>query len=1076
MSVLIHKNISSKSHFFDSSDEIIENLILDDSDKNKQKIQLILPTGRLQRKYDNLFVRLFWERHKKPAGDPSIFTFDSLVKLLLNKYFPDEHFHFVNELYKFGLFDQARIEEKSFADTSFFGDKNSNPPLHAIQKIYKLIEGLKKDGVTPENFLSEILDETKKNTNSEKLNSLGKLFQKYQDKFSGNLIDSPLAIGKLTEYFKNNFENNNKDLPCLYFDFFFEFNKPEIELVSSLAGFGYPILIKLDYSEGSKPLPSFTNISSSIANFLESGFEIKFLDSHTKSKVLSLIQNRLFSTSHSASIPEYERCLGVIECESKTHEIKSITKLIKHLHFDKNIPLEQMIIHARSTSDYSLLMKEEFAKARIPINISDRFELASSPISISVTNILELILSGFRGDLLLKFASNLHITFPENLNINLSLLKKYLYEFRLVNKTFFAEDERNEIEIINKLFDLKIKNTNHKREKDNIFKVRENILSIFNLIDSETKNIDLMAMTPPQFRDLIVRFIQKFSLTTPAEINKQSQDKFSRYLINREIEKNSKGIATFTKLINELSFVLENTLSKQKQTLSYYFERLKAAVSDSKYQIRELYDYGITFTSIEQSRGFDKKVSILLGFTDEQFPMPFRTDKIIGKRLYSAQKQHTARERNLFYHFLASGTKYLENLEKEIYIFYPKTSFSGEASISPFVEELSHLTGLRSDNLIKSDKLYPWSKINTYPKRKEIISSSSWTEYQQVIIDNTNNSELVKLKLEREFKKSKSPYNIEKYVANPYNYFIENVLGLRDENLPDESLSGLEKGSILHKIVEKFCSSTIEHDYLELQINSSQNIPLLNLDFTKKEKYSKFLLNIAEEEFEKIEYSHPYFSAQKKSILGTKSHTGLLDIWLDFELTKLKTENPWRGAFFEFAFSEVEIMDKTKLSGRIDRIDLRKSDNKIEYLIYDYKLRKSNNISTRKEIENFEKFQLPLYIIATKIIFDKKFHTEFTSVGGIYQFLIPFHEKGKSFLIEPTILSSMDGFSSEVLSQFKNLKTWKKEEFNKILIEMPEKIKEINESIKSGTFLYNEIKKENNFNKKITLLEKMYRK
>jgi PD-(D/E)XK nuclease superfamily len=1070
MSVLIHKNISSESQFFDSSDEIIENLILGEANEDNQKIQLILPTGRLQRKYDNRFVRLFWEKHKMPASDPEIYTFDSLVKLLLNNYFSDEHFHFINELYKFGLFDQSRIEEKLF----FAGD-NSKPPLHAIQKIYKLIEGLKKDGITPDNFLSEILGEDKKSTNSEKLNSLGKLFQKYQNKFSGNLIDSPLAIGKLIEYFKNNSENNKTILPCLYFDFFFEFNKPEIELLSSLAGFGYPILIKLDYSEGSKPLPSFTNISSSIASFLENGFEIKFLDSHSKSKVLSLIQNRLFSTSQTGSIPEYQRCLRVVESESKTHEIKSITKLIKHLHFDKNIPLEQIIIHARSTSEYSLLMKEEFAKARIPVNISDRFEMASSPIALSIFNILELILSGFRGDLLLKFASNLHITFPENLNIEISLLKKYLYEFRLVNKTFFAEDDRNETQKINELFDIKIKNSKHKNEKNNIFKVRENILSIFNLIESETKNIDLEAMTPDQFRDLIVRFIQKFSLTTPAEINKQSKDKFSRYLINREIEKNSKGIAAFTKLINELSFVLENTLSEKKQTLSYYFERLKAAVSGSRYQIRELYDYGITFTSIEQSRGFEKKVSILLGFTDEQFPMPFRTDKIIGKQLYSARRNHTARERNLFYHFLTSGTKYLENLEKEIYVFYPKSSSSGEFSVSPFVEELAHITGLRTEDLIKSDELCPWSKINTFPKSTEKTSNSDWVRYEQTMVDKTNSSESVKLKLEHESQKAKSPYNIEKYVANPYNYFVENMLGLRDEILPDESISGLEKGNIIHKIVERFCVSIIEDDYLELQINSSLNIPLLNLDFNKKEKYSKFLLNIAEEEFEKIEYSHPYFSAQKGSILGTKSHSGLLDVWLNFELAKLKTGNPWRAAFFEFTFDNIEIDEKTKINGRIDRIDLRKNGQEIEFLICDYKL-SNKNISTRKEIENLEKFQLTLYILATKIILDKKFNTEFIPVGGIYQFLIPHHDKGKSLLIEPTILLSMDGFSSEVLSQLRNLKTWEKEEFNKILINVSKKIKEINESIESGNFLFNNIKEENNFNKKITLLEKIYRK
>ncbi len=1068
MAVLIHKNIKSDKLFFSSSDELLKQVAFSCDEKSKN-IHLILPTGRLQRKYENSYVHSIWEKHKKPATDPKIYTFDSFVKLLLSQYFQNENFHFVNELYKFGLFDQSRNEERSF-----FGKNNPSPPLHAVRKIFKLIEGLKKDGITPINFLEEILEE--KNKNSEKLISLGKLFQKYQNKFNGNLIDSPLATSKLIKYFTGNKTLNTDNLPLLYFDFFFEFNKPEAELLSALANYGYRILIKLDYSESDKPLPAFTNTSLSIAGFLDNGFEIKFLDSHRKSKALSLLQSRLFSNTHSGEIEEFSNCLNIVECESKSKEVRQITKLVKYLHLEKGIRLNQMIIVARSTSAYAPYFKEEFARAGVPINISERFELICSPIAYSILNILDLILSGFEGELLLSFASNHFINLPENLNINTLLLKKYLYQFRLVNNKIDGIDQ------IAKQLDEKIKSTSHKREKENIFKVKEDITSIYNLIESELENIDAQKLKPQEFRDLIIRFIRKFSLTWPQTINIQnlgndeSDDKFSKYLLNREIEKNSKAISAFTKLINELSFVLQSTSQKQEQSLSYFAERLRAALSDSKYQIRELYDFGVTFTSFEQSRGLDKEVSILCGFNDEVFPMPFQTDKIIGKLLYSSKKTHIARERNLFYHFLASGDKYLESNQKEIYIFYPKSANNKELGVSPFVEELARISGIKADDLIKNPDYYPWSKINTR-KIKNNISNPNWTKHEQVKIDQGSCSLNIKNKLMSHAEKDKSPSSIEKYAADPYLYFLNNVLGLNDDPTFGDSISQLEKGSILHKITEKFCRSVIDTDFLELQIDSRQSVPVLNLDPNKKDDYLNYLSKIAEEEFKKIEYSHPYFSAQKETILGSNSHSGLLYSWLDYELMKLNTDNPWRAAFFEFVFHDVEIEDGTRIGGRIDRIDLRKSGEEIQFLIYDYKLRGAN-LSTKSEILSLVKFQLPLYIIATKIILEKKYEIKFTPKGGIYQFFIPNYKNGRKSLINSTMLTSFDGFSPQALEMFhssKNDSLWNIDEFNEALENTSKRVGEINELIGSGDFLQEEIKKNSFPNKEIKLLEKMFR-
>ena len=59
-----------------------------------------------------------------------------------------------------------------------------------------------------------------------------------------------------------------------------------------------------------------------------------------------------------------------------------------------------------------------------------------------------------------------------------------------------------------------------------------------------------------------------------------------------------------------------------------------------------------------------------------------------------------------------------------------------------------------------------------------------------------------------------SPSTIETYATCPYRYFLERVLRIRSEEEPDriDRISALERGSLVHRILEHFLTACGDDD------------------------------------------------------------------------------------------------------------------------------------------------------------------------------------------------------------------------------------------------------------------------
>ena len=208
-----------------------------------------------------------------------------------------------------------------------------------------------------------------------------------------------------------------------------------------------------------------------------------------------------------------------------------------------------------------------------------------------------------------------------------------------------------------------------------------------------------------------------------------------------------------------------------------------------------------------------------------------------------------------------------------------------------------------------------------------------------------------------------SPTSLERWATCPFSYFLGSVLRLSAPETPgnDHSISALERGSLIHSILERFLRQSLEAD----------NIPAARERWTAG--HTHLLRQVAAEEFDRVELAGAAGSAimwalEKQEILDD------LEAFLrrDFEV---RSEYGVTPALVEASFgmgqgsaadAVLPLEDGTEIRfrGMIDRIDT--SEDGRRALVIDYKTG-NDQVYRDLEKEPFDRgrrLQLPVYSLA----------------------------------------------------------------------------------------------------------------
>ena len=257
-----------------------------------------------------------------------------------------------------------------------------------------------------------------------------------------------------------------------------------------------------------------------------------------------------------------------------------------------------------------------------------------------------------------------------------------------------------------------------------------------------------------------------------------------------------------------------------------------------------------------------------------------------------------------------------------------------------------------------------------------------------------------------------SPTRLQTWATCPFRYFLANVLGIAAPEQPEElaTISALERGSLLHKILERFIRDAQEQGAI-----SAPGQPWTD-------DHRRQLFKIAAEEFQKAEQR----GVTGKPLLWELARNEMLSdlekfLKEDAKLRKKHGISPYAVEYsFGFSGNEDETPPQSvewssartgtlRFRGFIDRIDLSPSGDTA--LVLDYKTGGTSSYANmnRDPLQRGKRLQLPVYGLAARQLLG-----DGVNIKVAYWFVT---EKGK-FATRPTtpktLAGMLDAFSDVV--------------------------------------------------------------
>lgn len=978
------------------------------TDDELNKFYIIVPTGKIKRELEREILFSYYKEQNKPLSKQNVFTLQEFAKYCFDILLPNKEYRLISEAYLLALFEDA----VSLADLKFFTGPKKNISYSLLERLAELISGLKEDGITPENLKTNLENNGNELlfTDEARLQDIYNLYCAYEKIQEGKYLDNIDIINLATEQLNQGIDSTKlfPDAKLILFESFSEFKLPELNFLKTFANSSVPVLINIEYDDRQGPL--YTILEKSIESLTKCGFNDLNAEEKNTFPMLNHLKHNLFSYSINRN-KKFSKSIKIIEASSRIDEVILIVRLVKYLILEKNINPSDICIALRQPQQYSPLFRETFYSHKIPANIMERFELSNSQVVVGIISILNLIVNKFRRQDIITFLKNPFITIDTKNGrpINADNIISLTTDLRII-----GGERRGGIDGIikflqttEKIYQQRLEEyeNNHNADYFEIRKARD-YYQRTKLALEDFQTIKLLfqyksndKLSPSEFRDFIIKdivgklhFVQNIKNgINPDELKKSQKSYIEKNYIIEEKEKNIKALKSINDVLSEMSFILEDRHSGSKYNFSTLADRFKTAIQGKKYQIQEKIGYGVTVTTIEQTRRIPFRVMLLPGAIDGEFPTPYQPERFLGMELPESETRHILSERMLFFQFISNASEMLESGEKQIYISYPKFSEERELVRSPFVDALLKVTTLEEDNciidhsIIKSAMIsnnweakalnlidsYPWlysiaSDIDVHSEfaRRTLTSNNSDEEMfsgitplvkrniQQYIKFTANNDgksvKLDKASLSKEIlsmleDKANSPISIsqlETYAACPYRYFLQNILKITPPDDLELGMTPLEEGNFLHKIVYLFYTELAQQTLkqspdLRLDKNSSKDLPPVipvNLDPQKRKEYQSLLSDIAESVLNETKFDHPLYEIEKQAILGTKNHSSIINIWLNNELQRKEHNWDTSPILFEFGFGSKTLNNSKSETIDLDGLKLKGKVDRVEKL------------------------------------------------------------------------------------------------------------------------------------------------
>lgn len=997
MPIILYKNCGPIENVYNEVYKIIKNQEYD-------SFILIVPTRRKVRELQRELLKIS-SNTTSPAFN--LFTLETFAIKLYEIFFPP--LKYLNATTQAILFEQAikncRSDLKYFISVT----RDYSIPKGTFNKIISVINHLRESGVYISNLYAEL--DYAEESEKAKLNDILLIYKEYEKLLNESFIDTGGIYKRLNELVFDSvvIEKFFKVFPSLkdiFITGFDEFKDPEITLIDNISKISFEgrvlnTIISFDYHFDNDEL--FGHLKENYEKFRKMGFNLFTQKSGKEENFRDFVIKKLFKENNVIKNTEFGKKITLITAETRQEEVETIAKIIKYcVYKSPKMDLSKICISMYQPQLYTNLFHEVFSRYGIPANITDRFSLDQSPVVVSIISLLNILQNNFMRRDLMRTLSSPYFTFEANgIKISAGNLISVSSNLKInFGKNIWKEriDKRiSQIEIELKDIDDEVTLKNYHKEKDILIKAKNDFEGLIKFLD----NLKYES-TPVEFRSNLLNTLESLHIS----------ENILKYNFNNSdlLEKDTRAYQKFINILDELTGILifENG-KERKYNLSFYIEKLKAAISQTRYNIRQKYGYGVYVTSFEETRGLEFDTMFIIGMVDGEFPREYSPEIFFSKeRQKQKEKYHLTENRYLFYQCLT-------NFSDKLYLSYPKQDGEVELVRSPFIDDLLEIVevqfyekelkqkldeiefneeGLLSKigfNLsVDSEFTIPdvfdenWKSTIDFISyaigiEKQRYMDDTKSEYNGYILEKLSKEALKKLSASRT--KVYSITQLEKYAKCPFSYFISNLLKISVIQEPEEGITPLERGSILHEILFDFYRNRIQNNLPLLSDSNDEQIKIAIEEITK----------IAKGKLETIDTNDLLAFLDKELIIGTADKMGLLQEFVNYERNRNVKVKP---RYFEAAFgtraggskridkeistdAPVEI-DGYKIRGKVDRIDI--DDD--YFAIIDYKTG-SKTVTYKNVVEGLA-LQLPIYLYAVEKLLSAKHNKHFNPAAAIY--------------------------------------------------------------------------------------------
>lgn len=876
------------------------------------------------------------------------------------------------------------------------GTRKGAAPVGTIKKIVDQIDYLEENGITPEDY--RIMASAAEDSERLKLEEFATIYSEYMKQLGDRLIDSGGILSLVNAGLDESRGVIDERFPgslTVFVEGFYSFKKPELDflrLFSSDARFRF--LIKLDCDESNVNL--FRTMISTSEDLAARGFRIQEGVGEEEANPERLRGNFFASSLFADDRPEEKPDLGsevfVIGVRDSLRETEFVAEKIKEIVKENPAQkLDRICVASYLPQNYSRMFREVFRKYRLPSNITDRYTLESNNVVNAILSFIDIKAADYERVTLMRAVTNRIMTVSGEFGPDAAGSILYnaarLCRFERGLKVF-RDSIDSRLEFMKRLGNSDPDNDERRTIHDTILlkKARRILSEIEEKLSGFNSPLD-----PAEFRQRIRRLVNMLAIQK--NIVRVDAGGISTELVERD----ARALSAFFEVLDEVVEV-EIERGGNKLSVPEWLEHLRSALSLTRYNIRQKYGYGVYVTSLEEIRGLEFDYLFIVGLNEGELPAKYNPEIFLPlKSQEENRKTEPYLQRHLFYQAISS-------FRKEVYLVHPLLREEVRLVRSSFIDAITSIArvteledcageaGVRNiynvHQLIESESASASAQgrvaadidaVSLLPPNLDRCRTAEASRYrgdtESEFAGRITDRRLLSGLEETVGAKVFSAAQIESLARCGFQYFTGRILRIAETPEIETSLSPIERGAVLHKILYRFYSELSKKDRLGAAKDELELLLAVARDVLDG-------LGIAADG----SFGHDLFEIERETIIGTAEIPGTLQLFLEKVQSKL-SEYGFIPGRFEVGFGmkgengeetdPVEI-GGVQIRGKIDRIDAGKSG----LTIFDYKT-SSVNATHREVIRERINPQLLIYLSALNKLMESSDTSEYVS-GAAY--------------------------------------------------------------------------------------------